>query len=207
MRRLVGRVRHPDRTESGFTMVELLVSMFLFALVMALISSAVLVMFHSLRKQQGQADDLDAGRKVVTLLDHQVRYANTVRSVSTSGTATYIAWQTGDTNQPQSCTLWRFDSAAKTLAYKTWDIVISTNTATDVSAWHPQAFNVVTIGSQPVFSTTPTSTVANTHTQASFVFGIKNGNPSTVSANQVTLTAINTADASASPSACGQVTS
>lgn len=190
-------------------MVELLVSMFMFALVMSLISSAVLVMFHSLRKQQGQSDDLDAGRKVVTLLDHQVRYANTVRTVSTSGTATYIAWQTGDTNQPQSCTLWRFDSAAQTLAYKTWDIVTATNpsSAANVSVWHPQAIHVVAIGSNPVFSTIPTSTVATTHTQASFLFGIKNGNPSTVSANQVTLTAINSADASASSSACGQVTS
>lgn len=206
--RMAGSARRRRRGgDDGFTMVELLVSMFLFALVLTLISSAVLVMVHSLRKQQGQSDDLDAGRKVVTLLDHQVRYANTVRAVSTTGTATYIAWQTGDTNQPQSCTLWRFDSAAQTLAYKTWDIVTSTNGATNVSAWHPEAFNVVTIGAQPVFSTTPTSAVANTHTQASFVFGIKNGNPSTVSTNQVTLTAINSIDASASTSACGQVTS
>lgn len=205
--RVTHRVRRDGGHERGFTLIELLVSMTMFAVVLTLVSSALLVMQHSLRKQQGQSDDLDAGRKVISLLDHQVRYANTVRAVSTTGTATYIAWQTGDTNQPQSCTLWRFDSAAQTLAYKTWDVVTSNNTAANISAWHPEALNVVAVGTQPVFSTAPTSAVANTHTQTSFVFGIKHGNPSTVSANQVTLTAINSTDASASSIVCGQVTS
>lgn len=202
------------RGEDGFTLVELLVSIFLFAIVLALVASATLVMEHGLRKSQGQSDNLDASRKVLLLLDRQVRYANAITQpgVGATPTASYIEWQSGDTNQPQTCTQWRYDSAGATLAYRTWQVPTVTGASVTPTGWVPEAFGVSKVGSTSVFATTalpvgtatPPGTTAN-HASVSVVFAVKHGaQPSTTSASQVTLTAVNTAGIATLKTVCNQ---
>lgn len=198
IRALRGR-REP--AESGFTLVELLVSMMLFAVVLAMVTSGMIVMQKGLRKAQGQTDNLDASRAVIELLDRQVRYANTITQpgAGTSGD-TYVEWRTGDTGQPQTCTQWRFDPTAQTLSYRSWAATSPPGTPT---AWATKATNVVQSGSAPLFTTTAlpvgqAQAAANNsiHASLTVVFAIRHGvNPSTTSKSQVTLTAINTKNA------------
>lgn len=204
------------QADDGFTLVELLVSMFLFLIVLALVASATLVMEHGLRKSQGQSDNLDASRKVLLLLDRQVRYANAITQpgVGATPTATYIEWQSGDTNQPQTCTQWRYDSAGATLAYRTWQVPTVTGATVTPTAWVTEAFGVTKVGSTPVFTTTalpvntaaPSGTTAN-HASVSVAFAVTHGaRPSTTSATQVTLTAVNTTGIVTLAAVCNQVT-
>lgn len=220
--------RH-DVNEEGFTLVELLVAMSIFAIVLALISSSVLVMEHALRKSQGQSDNLDASRKVIQLLDRQVRYANAITQpgVGATATSTYIEWRTGDTSgegvQTQTCTQWRFDGAAGTLGYRTWAVPAKKSDPTTATAWVNEAFGVVAVAGTPVFSTTaqpaatasPTATPAGSpsgdpsdslgHAEISFSFAIKHGgNPSTTSRSQVSLAAVNTSGIATGQAVCGQ---
>ena len=211
------RDRLADRQDGeGFTLVELLVSMFLFVIVLALVASATLVMEHGLRKSQGQSDNLDASRKVLLLLDRQVRYANAITQpgVGATPTATYVEWQSGDTNQQQTCTQWRFDSAAGTLAYRTWPVPTVTGAPVTPTGWVTEAFGVSRVGSAPVFTTTalpvgavvPSGTTAS-HASVSVAFALKHGaRPSTTSASQVTLTAVNTTSLATPSAVCNQVT-
>lgn len=202
------RRRHaaPD---TGFTLVELLVAMMLFTVVLAIVTSGMLVMQRGLRKAQGQSDNLDASRTVIQLLDRQVRYANTITQPGPGATptTTYIEWQTGDTNQPQTCTQWRFDSVAGTLGYRTWPVASPTPTA-----WTEKAFGVVAVSGTPVFATTALA-VGQTapdngpsHAGVTVVFAVRHGaDRSTTSKSQVTLTAINTNGIGTGSTVCNQV--
>ncbi len=216
--RLRSRSRDPDE---GFTLVELMVAMFLFAVVLALVASATVVMARSLRKQQAQSDNLDGSRKVINLLDRQVRYANAITQPgpNTAGTATYVEWQTGDTNQPQTCYQWKLDSASGVLAYRTWPA-----TTMVATAWNNEAFGAVAIAGTPVFQTTadpgPTGTatatptasasagpIVTSHAALTITFGLTHGSPVTTTKSAVTLAAIGTTGTATPANTCAVVKS
>lgn len=218
------RAKRLARPEDGFTLVELLVSMMIFVIVLTLVFSGTMVMEHALRKAQGQSDNLDASRKVIQLLDRQVRYANAITQpgVGATPTSTYIEWQSGDTDQPQTCTQWRFDSAAGTLGYRTWAVPTTQGGAVTATAWVNEAFGVAAVSGTPVFSTTaqpvatatptPTATASGglltsvSHAEVTVTFTIRHGgNPSTTSKSQVSLTAVNTDGTATGQAVCGQV--
>ena len=153
------------RADQGFTLVELLCAMFLFAVVLTIISGATISMVHSLRKQQGQSDNLDGSRKALELLDHQVRYANAVAVPGTNAAATaqYAEFQLGNTQpvgQPQTCDQWRLDTTTKLMQYRSWPAVAAgvaaTTTTGSVSGggWVTQVTGAVQIGSTSVFTMT-----------------------------------------------------
>src|SRR4051812_14728077 len=95
--------------DRGTTLVELLVVVAVFGIFITLFTAATTSMFGQLRRQQGTTDNLDTTRKVILLLDKQVRYAN---FIATPGTGTdgnsYVEWRTGNSGQQQTCTQWRY---------------------------------------------------------------------------------------------------
>src|SRR3954453_7099763 len=114
-------VRRRRRDDAGYTLTELLVSMGIFALLLALVAAATTSMFGSLRKQTGQTDNLDSSRKVITLLDKQVRYANAITSPGTGSDGNfYVEWRAGNTNQQQTSYQWRWVTTTKLLQYPSW---------------------------------------------------------------------------------------
>jgi prepilin-type N-terminal cleavage/methylation domain-containing protein len=223
----IARWFSPRQEDKGFTLMELLIAMGLFAVVMTLVSGAMIVMYHDVGKQQGQSNDLDGLRKATDLLDFQVRYANAISQpgVGATGTATYVEWQTGNGGQPQTCTQWRLDSSTSLLQYRTWPVSLST--APVPTAWVTELVGAQAIPGTAIFATsalapgatvspTPTATTTASATPSSsstghadlvIAFADKHGNPSTVTQTYLTLAAQNTSGTATSSAVCNQTLS
>jgi prepilin-type N-terminal cleavage/methylation domain-containing protein len=182
--------RRRKSVDAGFTLVELMVSMIVFAIILGIITTAIVAMLHQEQRQTGQADNLDASRKVIEMLDHSLRYAN---GVSQPGTGTdgsyYVEWQSGNTNQTQTCTQWRYVPTGGKLQQRTWTVPAVGGTVT-AGAWATEAVGMSPVNSStPIFSLSTTS--SNTKEEVDVAFTATNGAPSTSSASQISLTAIN----------------
>ncbi len=70
--------------EEGFTIIELLVSMILLAVVSTTFLAATNAIYAGIHKQQGIVNAADGNRRAFELLDKQVRYAS---AINTPGTA------------------------------------------------------------------------------------------------------------------------
>lgn len=192
MRLAALRRRHDD---SGYTLVELLVSMGVFAMLLGLIATATSMMVRDLTAQTGQTDNLDSSRKVVNLLDKQVRYANAINSPGT-GTdgALYVEWRSGNSGQTQSCTQWRWAPATNLLQYRAWKLPFSG----PAPSWVTQSDGIYQSGAAPVFSISNVlpnpapSGVTQRREALTVSFAVKNGNPKKTSVTEVRLTAQNT---------------
>ena len=122
-----------DRAESGFTLIELMVSIIL----MGVISSAFLVatntVFKGIHKEQGIVDATDGNRRALTVLDKQVRYAS---AINTPGIASdgdfyieYLWTKTSTTSvDVATCSQWRLDPVNDLLQWRSWTSGITPTT-------------------------------------------------------------------------------
>jgi Tfp pilus assembly protein PilE len=208
---------HRNR-EQGATLVELLVAFGVFAMLLALVTAATLSMFQSSRKQAGMADALDASRKVVEMLDKQVRYANAITTPGTGASgATYVEWRTGNvgSQQQQYCTQWRYVPSTKQLQYRTWRPVIGSpgsysNLSPAGGSFTTVASGVSAVSGTPMFSIAPISFSSTpptpspiTREELTVAFTLTKGKPAQSQTSQVTLTADNSTSQNApSPAVC-----
>ncbi len=112
-----------DRRDAGLTLTELLVSMGIFTIVLAVFMSGLLVMTRSTVRAQDVTDAGDAVRKAFQTMDKQIRYASSINRPGTgAGGAHYVEFITTDLPDGQDplCTQWRFDPDARTLDFRTW---------------------------------------------------------------------------------------
>jgi prepilin-type N-terminal cleavage/methylation domain-containing protein len=184
--------------DQGTSLIELMVVMIIFTIILGIITSAIINMEHQGQKENGQANDMDAARKVINLLDYSVRFAN---AVTLPGTGTdgslYVEWQSGNTGQQQTCTQWRFVPTGGKLQYRTWQPPLSGVGTVTPSGWATAAIGISQVGATPVFSITSgtktaTSSKLDTKEELAVQFTATSGVPATSSSTQVTLTAINT---------------
>jgi prepilin-type N-terminal cleavage/methylation domain-containing protein len=198
------RQGHDDR---GYTLTELLVSMALFAILLALVAAATTTMFTSLRKQTGQTDNLDNSRKVVQLLDKQVRYASAINTpVTGSDGNLYVEWLSGNLNQQQTCYQWRWVVSGSQLQYRTWSYYSATpDNSFGLTGWVPEGTGVSQSGSTAIFSITPdTSAVTASHELLTVMFVSTHGKPSKITTSKVSLTAANSTGSTAPTTAVCQ---
>jgi prepilin-type N-terminal cleavage/methylation domain-containing protein len=193
------RSRNDDR---GFSLIELLVSMVILAILMSVVVAATTTMYRNLRKSTGATDVLDVSRKVVSALDKQVRYANAVTAsgAGPSG-ATYVEWRTGNSSQQQTCTQWRFDPVATTFAYRQWQPMLtlsSPSVASTLTGWRVEGKGIGLPATGSLFSLTSTTGAGapSTHQQLTVAFTTTAGlQPKSTNRTQVSFTAVNTANA------------
>lgn len=114
------RRRH-DAGEGGYTLVELIVAMGIFTTVLAVFMSGLMLMFRDTNRAQAAAQNTDSLRKVFLQLDRQVRYADGVNVPGAVGTRWYAEFRTPqDGSVAATCYQWRYDTAAGTLAWRSW---------------------------------------------------------------------------------------
>jgi prepilin-type N-terminal cleavage/methylation domain-containing protein len=198
------RERHAAREDDGFTLIELMVSITLLAILMSLVTAAMLSMFTTVRKQQSSADAIDADRTVLQRLDRQVRFANAITSPGAGTTAgtTYVEWQTGNASQPKTCTQWRYASGK--FQARTW---IQGSSATTTTAWSTQIVGVSAIPGKKIFDIADTSETGPGYTpqrqQLSVKFQTTSGTQqSSTRATQLTIVAENSPSAAVVVGAC-----
>ena len=190
--------------DSGFTLIELLVSITLLSILMALVTSAMLSMFSTTRKQQGVADAADANRAVLQRLDRDVRFANAVNTPGAGATAGswYVEWRNGNTGQPQTCTQWRF--AAGALQSRSWTEGSASATLT---SWSTLETGVTAVSGKPIFdlgsAVVTGSGAAPQRQQLLVAFQSTRGvQQRSVRATQLTITAANTASSTVAAGVC-----
>lgn len=194
--------------QDGFSLIELLVSVVIFATLLAIFATSITIMFKDVRLQLGRSNDLDGSRQVLTTLDHQVRYANAINNPGSTGAAGslvyWVEWQSGNIGQQQTCTQWRLLPTGS-MQYRTWLPSLSGNgTATGLTAWNTRATKISppTAGSPSVavnpFAFPPPAVLAATTRQQLVVsFMATYGAPPVKTNAQVTLTAQNTSASAA----------
>lgn len=116
--------RHREQPDAGFSVIELVVSIGIFMTVIGIFMSAVVVMSHNTVKVQAVADAGADVRKAFQRMDKQVRYTDAINipGAGASG-ATYVEIRTPASVAASgytTCTQWRWDPNAKTLAMRTW---------------------------------------------------------------------------------------
>ena len=118
------RAHRAPHGESGFTIVELLVSMILLAVVSTSFLAAVNAIYSGIHKQQGITNAADGNRVAFELLDKQVRYAS---GINTPGTAAdgnfYIEYQWSKSNgslDTLTCSQWRLNPTTHDLQWRSW---------------------------------------------------------------------------------------
>jgi Tfp pilus assembly protein PilW len=197
------RLRNSDE---GTSLIELLVVSIVFMMILAIITSAILTMTRQTQTETGQANNLDASRKVISLLDHSVRYANAVTAPGTGTDGSYyVEWQTGNAGQQQTCTQWRWVPATGAMQWRTWQPPLTPPGSVTATAWATAALGFSQVGATPIFSV-GASNAADTKEELTVQFTATSGVRPTSSANQVTLTAINSATSSPPTTAtCTQV--
>jgi type II secretory pathway pseudopilin PulG len=125
MSRLARRLR-PTRANDaeGFSIMELLVSMILLAVVSTSLLAATNAIYSGIHKQQGITDAADGNRRAYELLDKQVRYAS---GINTPGTAAdgnfYVEYMWSKSNgsiDTYTCSQWRLNPTTDVLQWRSW---------------------------------------------------------------------------------------
>jgi type II secretory pathway pseudopilin PulG len=178
-------------SDEGTSLIELLVVMIIVTMIMAIITTAIVNMVHTSQRERGQTNNLDASRKIITLLDHSVRYANaiTLPGIGTDGSL-YFEFRTGNSGQQQTCTQWRYVSTGGVVQWRTWQPPLSGLGTVTASSWATAAIGISPIGSTPIFSVTASSS-ADAKEELNVAFTSTSGAPPSHSASQVTFTAVN----------------
>lgn len=127
--------------EDGFTILEVVVSMSIFLVVLAVFLAGMVSMTRGTSRAQTTADAGDALRIAFQNMDQQIRYSSSINypGAGTSG-AVYVEFIT--TAQPDGqaplCTQWRYDPSAGSLGYRT----VRDAAGATPSAWRDVAFDI-----------------------------------------------------------------
>jgi prepilin-type N-terminal cleavage/methylation domain-containing protein len=198
--------------DEGVSLVEVLVATLIFGIILSIITASIVAMLRQERTQNSQTTDLNSARKVITMLDHQVRYAN---AVTTPGTGTdgsfYVEFRTGNTNLQQTCTQWRYVPTGGVMQYRTWKPLFLSAGSTTPSAWATAGVGFTPVTGVPVFALAQSSLLsqtstqltaqaaADTHFQLAVAFNATTGSPAVTTESAVTITAINSTRTPAAP--------
>ena len=143
------RFRRARREEGGFTLVELLVSMTIFSLLMAVILSLMITMMNQAKDNLGRQRAVEQGRLGLSQIDRQIRSGNLILDpindgVAESGVpANYSLRIYTQEGGDEMCVQWRviFYSASQfgQLEYREWEPLDTTT----VTPWSRVASNLV----------------------------------------------------------------
>ncbi len=174
--------------DAGTTLIELIVSMSIFAMFLAVVFGLIGDMTSTMRKTTGIADASMDGRKVFTMLDKQVRYASAINRPGLVGTDWYVEIETTATGT-DSCTQWRLRGATDLMQTRSWTV---TGGAIVTPAWKTVGTGFVNGAGQQPFTFTPAQAAMQKQRLDVLLVVSKGGNPPGRSLTQTSFVARNT---------------
>ncbi len=159
---MTARRRPALADESGFTLMELVVSMTVMLIFMGMFTGAIMVLTGSQTKAQSTSETSAVTNTAFLWLDKTVRYAAAISSPGTgSGTGDwYVEFRVTHTGS-EVCTQARLDIAKGQLQRRSWQVIGST--ASGVTPWVPVVSGLVNgsaaanSADQPFVTKAPTS--------------------------------------------------
>lgn len=137
-------------------MVELLVSMGLLSVLLAVFGVVVQAMSSDVRKTQGISEATEQVRVAFDRFDKQVRYSYAINPATRIGNDWYVEFDTVDIGGGRICRQWRLSAPDRLLQQRAWP---AGTTPAPVPAWNTVAAGVVNDPtSEPPFTTVPTTT-------------------------------------------------
>ena len=195
--------------DSGTTLIELVVTMSIMGIFLAIFTGAMVSMYHSTSKVQGVTDTSAQLSTAMSRLDASVRYAAAISPpvTGTDGNA-YVAWQSTYTGSTV-CTQVRVNASTSQLQQRTW--TVSGASATGLTSWTPLASEIAAKDPSTGAALTPftflaaTGAVPNEQLLVSLVAVSGSGSQQTVTRRAVTFTAFNTTPATTTSGICKEV--
>jgi Tfp pilus assembly protein FimT len=126
------------RSESGLSLMELVVGLTIMAIFMVIFTASVSMMYNTTSKTEALSDTASQLSIAFNRLDTSVRYASAISTPGQSpGGDWYVEWQSTYTGTPQ-CTQVRVNAAAGQLQQRTWTPV-SDGSTSGLTSWLPLA--------------------------------------------------------------------
>ncbi len=183
-----------SRRDTGVTLIELVVAMGIMGIVLAIVTGAIVSMFHATTKVEGITTTSSQVNVALSRLDSTVRYASGVGEPARDSAGNWtVAFQTTYTGTPV-CTQLRINMHTNQLQQRTWTVE-DDGSAADVTGWRPLASQIaLTVSGGTTLVPFPEAdTESATHEQLRVRFSSVSGasNRSTVTDTDVTFTAMN----------------
>jgi prepilin-type N-terminal cleavage/methylation domain-containing protein len=184
----------PPTGDDGFSLTELLVAMGIASVVGIVFTTGILQIYRTASSAEGDSVTQQQLGQALIRLDLSLRYAYSIGTVHTEGTAPYVEFLTRAQDSTtsgfvQRCVQLRLtgtDSQNLALQTRYWN---KTATAAQPSAWLPLATQLTTLaGAAPFIRVQPTAT-AN-HQLLTVQLGARSSN--SVKSSAITFTALNT---------------
>ncbi len=185
------RERHRRAVEggpqAGFSLVELVVAMSIFAVILGIFAVTIVNFSNATTRTVATSDQTSTARTVYDLLDKQVRQADAIGRPALVGTNWYVEYRDSTVN-PAICTQWVVRTATGTLAMRQWTTGVSTPV---VGAWQALATDDTNpAAGQAPFSFTP-ATTASPFQQLTVYLSFQAGGPAKATVITSTFTAVN----------------
>ena len=143
--------RERANADAGFSLVELLIAMLVFAIFLTILLSSITGIVRASTKVSVVASTSNGLLNVFTKFDRQVRYADAVNFPGVGSTGyMYVEFRVNKASSPNgvtTCTQWRFNTTSSSLESRTWPevanatatpwITILSNVANDGGATYP----------------------------------------------------------------------
>jgi prepilin-type N-terminal cleavage/methylation domain-containing protein len=183
MNALKFRQRHGISADDGFTLIELIVAMFVFSIFLAIMITSIVALTRGANRIQVAAVSANQELAVFQRLDRQIRYADGInqQGAGPSG-AIYFEFRTPSdsaSTHVTTCTQWRYDPVAKTVASRSWPDgnlgaatvwnVQLNNVANDGGANYPFQLNPVVSGGSSLEEFTLTLDAGNTTVKGNLI--------------------------------------
>jgi prepilin-type N-terminal cleavage/methylation domain-containing protein len=121
------RLKRPALTTAsdGFTLIELMVSIILLAVVSTSFMAATNAIYGGIHKQQGLVNATDGNRRALTLFDKQVRSASAINTPAAAPDGNfyleYLWTKTFTTTvDVPTCTQWRLNPTTDVVQWRSW---------------------------------------------------------------------------------------
>lgn len=148
---IVGRLRAIDRDQRGMTLVELMVTVALMAVVATIFTSVLLSIQESVIRQQARSEINDQARLALEQMDREIRSGNVLYDPAAEPNATcagkdcdpffslrvYTQANAPTRTPPQQCVQWVIDG--RQLFRRAWDV----GAASSLSGWRMVAEGIV----------------------------------------------------------------
>ncbi len=129
--------RRALRSESGLSLMELVVGLTIMTIFMTMFTGAVVMMYNTSSKTEALSDTASQLSIAFNRLDKSVRYASAINEPGQAGNDWYVEWLSTYSGR-KDCTQVRVHAADNQLQQRTWS-VSADGTATGLTAWVPLA--------------------------------------------------------------------